>query len=215
MNRWYGAAAGAAILFLAGCATPKLDFEETSPRISEFNPRTVVVLPFTNTMGSEAINEKANSVMTSEIAQAHLFDRVVDPAQVRQVMASDAKWLDYIVQYRTKWTATGMSDAASAKAIANAFKVDSIVFGEVTQWGTQKSDGKVYTRAGCNFRWVDANSGEVLWKASHVGETSKDDYGLGGALVNAAFGTKDDGPEKTFRAVLQYMFKAWPKEHGK
>lgn len=186
-------AAGLAVA-LAGCVA--LQFSEVSPRFSELHPKSVAILPYTNTMGLENANEATNNAMAKSILTAKLFERIVDPGQVRGAMGSNEELLNAITNFRTKWVATGMSDKNQAALICKTLNADSIVFGEITQWGEQSSGLQKFYRAGMTLRWVD-QSGEILWKAAH---TIEEKGGLFGSV------------QSTMNRVVNMFVAAWPKQ---
>ena len=187
-------AAGLA-LALVGCVA--LQFSEVSPRFSEFHPKSVAILPYTNTMGLENANEATNNYMATSLQKSKLFERIVDPGQVRGAMGSNDELLNAITNFRTKWVATGMSDKNLAGFICKTLNADSIVFGEITQWGEQSSGLQKFYRAGMTLRWVD-QSGEILWKAAHTIEEKGGMFG--------------GGVQGTMNSVLNMFIMAWPKQ---
>lgn len=203
-------------MFVAGCnVKPQLDFDEASERINEFNPKSVVVLGFVSSMGSDAVTTKANTIFIREFSKSKLFEKVIEPGQVQSAMAQDPRIVDSIANYRVKLFAAGVSDKATAAWIGQKFGVDSIILGDVNQWGTIKAGNTKYIRAGVNFRWVDCKSGEILWKVSHSGQTAVEgSSGLAG-LIGAALGEKEPDPSDTFAGVVRTIIAAWPKEVAK
>lgn len=187
-------AAGALVLIMAGCAT--LQFSEVSMKFNDLNPRSVAILPFTNLMGLENANEHTNNYMATSVMKANLFDRIVEPGQVRAAMGSNDELLNAITNFRTKWVATGMSDKNLAAFICKTLNANSIVFGEITQWGEQSMGFSKFFRAGLTLRWVD-QSGEMLWKAAHTIEQK-------GGLLGSVQGTMNQ--------VVNMFVAAWPKK---
>ncbi len=162
------------LLMLAVCAflvegcTPKVDFSEVSPKIADFHPKSVVVLPFTNSIGMESANQATNAKVVGDLQKSGRFDSIVEPAKVKQMMVSNPKVLDVLTRYRTTWTAAGICDPKVSAWLGQAFHADSIVFGEVTSWSEETTyNHHIYT-SGAALRWVDAASGEVFWKASET-----------------------------------------------
>lgn len=186
-------AAGLAVA-LAGCVA--LQFSEQSLRFAEFSPKSVAMLPYTNTMGLENANEATNNEFAKRLLNSKLFERIVDPGQVRAAMGSNDELLNAITNFRTKWVATGMSDKPLAASICQTLNADSIVFGEITQWGEQSAGLSKFFRAGMTLRWVD-KSGEILWKAAH---TIEEKGGMFGSVQN------------TMGRCVGMFVMAWPKK---
>jgi PBP1b-binding outer membrane lipoprotein LpoB len=192
------------IMLVVGC-TPSLQYSEISPRIDEFKPTSVAILPFTNSIGMEQPNEATNNRFANSIQSHGMFQRIVDPAQVQAFMASHDAATDVITKFRTKWVATGFSDKASTAWIGQALNTDTIIFGEISQWAkTNYGDQYVY-RAGLNLRWVDCKTGVVLWKASHVLENHN------GVLCIIGCSSV----EGTMQNVVDAIVGAWPKPQTK
>jgi hypothetical protein len=188
------------IVFLVGC-TPALQYSEVSPRFSEFKPTSVAILPFTNSIGMEGPNDATNSRFAGAVQASGVFQRMVEPGQVKAFMGSHDAAIDVITKYRTKWVATGFSDKASSAWIGQALNTDTIIFGEISQWAkTSYGDQNVY-RAGLNLRWVDCKSGEVLWKASEVLENHNGILCIIGC----------SSVEGTMQDVVDRIVSAWPK----
>ncbi len=152
-------------LMIGGCA-PAIQFSEVSPKIDQFHPKTVVILPFINTVGMEVANTATNTKMLQCLTDCKLFDRVIPPDAVKQMMLSTPSVIDVVTRYRTVWTATGTADPKISVWLGKAFGADSIVFGEVTGWSESANMSHHIYDAGLALRWVDATTGEVLWKAS-------------------------------------------------
>lgn len=193
MKKRYAYAAAAVIL--AGCAG--LQFSEVSQRFSEFHPTSVAILPFTNTMGMENANEATNNSMLSAINKAKLFDHVVDPGQVKQAMGTSDELVTAVTNLHSKWAATGLPDKNLSAMICKTLNCDSIMFGEITQWGKQTSGLQTFCRAGVAIRWVD-KSGEVLWKAAH----SVENQGMFASI------------EGSMSQVINAIVNAWPKHQA-
>lgn len=196
-----GAIAVAAFL-TAGCAA--IDFSETSGNLDAFNPKSVAILPFTNSIGIEAANETCNSLLAQQIVKRGFFARVAEPGQVKAAMMSNDALLNAITAYRSKWVATGMSDGAQAAAICRALGVESIMFGEISNWGKQSAGLDKYYRVGINLRWVEATKGEILWKASHTVEQK----------VSFLGGMVSDGQKDVAGTVVNMIMNVYPKKKG-
>jgi hypothetical protein len=152
-------------LMLTGCM-PQIQFSEVNPNISQFHPKSVVILPFTNSVGMEAANRETDEKMVKCLTDSQLFDRIVTPAEVKAYMVQNQAVIDLITRFRTVWTATGTMDPKVTAWLGKAFHADSIVFGEVTAWSESANAAHHFYDAGLALRWVDAPSGEPLWKAS-------------------------------------------------
>jgi hypothetical protein len=153
-------------LFVGGC-TPALQFSEISPKIAEFHPKSVAIMPFTNSIGMESANNLTNQKLIDAINKDQLFSQIVDPSQVRAKMMSSQSLVDVVTRYRTTWVATGMCDPKLSAWLCKALGADSLVFGEVTAWSEDTTPYHHFYNAGIALRWVDA-SGEILWKCSEV-----------------------------------------------
>lgn len=198
MKKWFLCLG--ALALLTGC-TPTLQYSEISGRFGEIKPTSVAILPFTNSIGMEAPNEITNTRFAMGVQQSGQFTRVVDPGQVKAFMVSHDAALDVVTKYRMKWVATGFSDKASSEWIGKALNVDSVIFGEISQWQeTVYGDQKIF-RAGMNFRWVDCKTGEILWKGSQVMQNNN------GVLCVLGCSSV----EKTMQDVIDRIIAAWPK----
>ena len=144
-------------------------------------------------------------MLLTELSKAGHFDSVVDPGQVKAQMAQNDKLVQAIVDFRTKWVATGISDKNAVAYIVKTFNVESIIFGEVSQWGTQSFRLKKFTRAGLTMRWVDSGSGEMLWKASHTIQEEQ-------SLMFLAVMGGGDPALGTMKEVIGMIVAAWPKK---
>ena len=198
MKTRHVAAAGLA-LALVGCVA--IQYSEVSPRFSEFHPKSIAILPYTNSMGMENANESTNNSMAKQVLESKMFERIVDPGQVRGAMGSNDELLNAITNFRTKWIATGMSDKNAVGYICKTLNADSIVFGEITQWGYSMIGGKRVFRAGMTLRWVDT-SGEILWKGAHTMEKGASIFNV---LGNSGVGQCMDD-------VIHQFILVWPKQ---
>lgn len=195
-----GLAAGAA-LALQGCA-PQIDYSEVSGNFAAYSPKSVAILPFTNSMGMEAANEAVNSIWTNQLTKSKKFERIAEPGQVKQSMMSNEALINLITSFRMKWVATGMADGKAAAEICKILNVDSIIFGEITQWASAQVGSDKVARCGLAFRWVESSKGEVLWKGTHIGQFKGD------MLFSAIAGR--DPLKKAAENVSMQIIAAWP-----
>ena len=152
-------------LLAAGCTHP-MQFSEISPKISQYHPKSVVILPFTNTIGFDLANDSANMKLFQGLSKAGAFDRIADAGQVKAFMFQHPGAIDVITKFHNTWVATGMFDPRYSAWIGKAFNADTIIFGEVTAWNETETPRNHIYNAGLAMRWVEAASGDVLWKAA-------------------------------------------------
>lgn len=190
---------GLAVLGLGGCM-PAIQFSEVSPKIDQYHPKSVVVLPFTNSIGMESANDQTNAKVVKALSDTGYFDRVVTPADVKNFFMQNQSAIEVVTKYRTVWTATGMSDPKLSAWIGKAFHVDSIVFGEVTTWAEEATPSHHIYDAGLALRWADAPSGEALWKCSEALEL----YAGNPCIFDCS------KPEKVMDMVMQIVMQNWP-----
>ncbi len=114
----------------------------------------------------ENANDLTNQKMVQVLTDTNFFSRIVPPGDVKALMLRAPAAIDVITRYRSTWIATGTAEPKISAWLGKAFNVDSIVFGEVTAWSESANMSHHIYDAGLALRWVDAASGEPLWKAS-------------------------------------------------
>ncbi len=184
---------------VSGCA-PTLNYSEINQNIANFHPKSAVILPFVNSVGMDSANDYTGLTLVNTLNTAGLFQKIIGPEQVKAMMVQYPSVIEAITRFRTTWLATGTIDPKLVGWIGKAFNVDTVVFGEVSTWTKLTGNSHYFYQAGVAMRWVDASSGQALWKMSHVGMT------MSGFIC--IFDCSSI--EKTMDQTMDLVVKSWP-----
>ncbi len=141
-------------LWLAGCGGvapstyvhPNYDFS---------NVKKVAVLPLENLTSDQTAGEKVRKIVVTELLASGVVD-VVEPGQVNKALA---------VQNLQN---PGAMSPEESKKLATALGVQLLIVGSVESYDRVQVGGVQAPEVTLTLRGVDAESGTVVWAASHT-----------------------------------------------
>jgi curli biogenesis system outer membrane secretion channel CsgG len=166
-----------AVLWLAGCAEtapttyvhPNYDFSRV---------KKVAVLPLENLTVDQTAGEKVRKIVITELLATGIVD-VVEPGQVNRVLAN-----------QNIQNVTAMLPE-EFKRLAAALGVQMLIVGSVESFDRVQVGGVQAPEVTLTLRGIDADSGTIVWAASHT---------QGGATVAARlFGLTGDSLSEVAR----------------
>ncbi|MEQ1976008.1 DUF799 domain-containing protein [Xenorhabdus sp. SGI240] len=173
MKRFLGAIGFLFLLVLAGCANNK-PYDYSALR--ESKPKSILVLPAINKSVEVQASGSFLSQVTYPLAESgyYVYPVAVVEETFRQNGVTEAQDIHDI----------------SYKKLYDIFGADSVLYLNITQYGTQYQVINSDTRVSATARLVDLRTGKQLWNGSATASsTENDNYssgGLIGMLVSAA-----------------------------
>jgi hypothetical protein len=138
-------------LFASGCAKDAQSFRHPEADLSSIN--RVAVIPFENLSTSQFAGEKVSMVYLSELLSDMDID-VVEPGEVARVLQADGG------------VAKDKLGQAEVKSLGAALKADTLIFGAVQEYGTVRVRNENYPVVSISVRWVDAQTGTIIFMGS-------------------------------------------------
>jgi TolB-like protein len=181
-NRWIvqrltGYGLLVAVLWLAGCArTAPTTYVHSNFDFSRV--KKVAVLPLENLAADQTAGEKVRKIVVTELLAAGIVD-VVEPGQVNRVLVA-----------QNIQSVTAMSPE-EFKQVGAALGVQMLIVGSVESYERVQVGGVQAPEVTLTLRGIDADSGTIVWAASHT---------QGGATVTARlFGLTGDSLSEVAR----------------
>lgn len=118
----------------------------------------VAVIPFENLTSSQFAGEKVTTIYISELLM-NVDIEIVEPGELTKALAAQG-----IVGSRLS--------LSEIKAVGRAVKADTLVFGSVQEYGQQRIRTESYPVVSLNVRWVDVNTGTIIFMGTAAEEGS-------------------------------------------
>ncbi|RJP21799.1 MAG: hypothetical protein C4520_09075 [Candidatus Abyssobacteria bacterium SURF_5] len=141
------------VLFLvlnAACARDRNSFRHPEADFSSIT--RVAVIPFENYTNSQYAGDIVTMIYMSELLM-NVDVEVVEPGEVARALGADG-------------TRAGKLSQSEIKSIGSALKADTCIFGTVQEYGTVRVRNENYPVVSVNVRWVDAQTGTIIFMAS-------------------------------------------------
>lgn len=116
----------------------------------------------------ELESEIAGNVITDALTKIKHFQRVIDPATVRALMAANKVLQETVINYLAKLRLLGISEKELSQKIGEAFRADTFIIVDIGRWGTMRWGGKGYAEVSFAIKMVDSETGTIIWKAGHA-----------------------------------------------
>lgn len=145
-----------AVLF-AGCVTrggqafrhPEADLSAIS---------RVAVLPFENYTTTQFAGEKVTAIYISELL-LNIDVEVVEPGEVAKVL-------------QTNGIIGSKLSQSQIKSVGQALRADTLIIGNVQDYGRERFRNESYPIVAINVRWVDVNTGTIIFMGTASEEGS-------------------------------------------
>jgi len=153
-------------ILLFSCSS--INFNEESPLAKDFKPKAVVILPSIKMPeGVDFDAEKLAKIIYDELIKMKKFDRVVEPKDALATLSANQELQSNMLNYITKLRTLNISDADLSKKIGEAYGVQALIVVEASKWGYTKVLGEKTAEVSITLKMIDAETGNVVWKASH------------------------------------------------
>jgi hypothetical protein len=149
---------------LSGCAG--VNFSQVSPEARDFHPRSIAVMPAT--VGEyESSRDVVEQVVSASLLKTGYFENVVDSTSVKTQVAGSAELANDVSSFIQKLNTIGVSDKEAISRIKTSVNTEAVFLTYVTSWGYGRSEGNKVARVGLGVKLVNAENGQLVWKANH------------------------------------------------
>lgn len=161
-------------LLLFSCSS--INFNEESPLAKDFKPRAVVILPSIKMPeGVDFDAERLAKLIYDKLIDMKKFDRVVEPKDAQSILGQNQELQVNMLNYINKLRTLNISDGELSKKIGEAYGAQALIIVEASKWGYTKILGEKTAEVSITLKMVDADTGNVVWKASH---SEQEEYSL-------------------------------------
>jgi hypothetical protein len=161
--RRYGATVLCFMLIL-GCGG--LRYSQLAPEVKDFRPKKVGVLP-----ADVGTYEEARGVMediiAGELVRRKWFQNVVTADTISRQFRINEEMGKVVREYVAKLKTVNFSDPELSKRIGELAQVDAFLVVNVDYWQYTMEDRDKVAKVGMGVKMIDADTGIVMWKASH------------------------------------------------
>ncbi|HOW56896.1 MAG TPA: hypothetical protein PKZ12_02760 [Smithellaceae bacterium] len=152
------------IAFLVGCGG--LRFSQVSPEAKDFHPKRIAVFPAD--VGSyEEARGIVEKVVAGVIAEKKWFADIMDVESLNRQLAANEELRKAMETYLSKLKTVNFSDDVLSKKIGQLAKVDAFLLIGVDYWNYAVENDRKVGKAGLSFKFIEAASGKIMWKAGH------------------------------------------------
>jgi hypothetical protein len=144
---WGYGATVLSLLMILGCGG--LRYSQAAPEAKDFRPKTVGVLP-----ADPGTYEEARGVIDEIIA-------------VSRQLQSNEEFRKAVAEYLAKLKMVNFSDPELSKIIGRIARVDAFLVVNVDYWQYTMENKEKLAKVGVGIKMIDANTGIVMWRASH------------------------------------------------
>ncbi len=152
------------VVMLFGCGS--IRYSQVAPDAKDFHPEKIGVLSV-----DVGIYEEARSVIGQIIADCLVnkgwFAGVVTSETVESRMQSDDELGKTVFDYIAKLKTVNFSDPDLSRMIGEAYHIDAFLIVNVDYWNYTVEDGDKVAKVGLGLKLVEAETGEIVWKAGH------------------------------------------------
>lgn len=158
------------LLILACASEPKQFVVRSLPLVTRLN--RIAVFPLENLSEIPEAASRVTNILSSELYNAQIVN-IVEPGEVQQ----------FILRSRIR-QATQL-DVNTIREASRQLNADGIIFGSLNEYEMISTDLGTMPAVSITLRLVDANSGEIVWAATHSLEGSFKEKAFGIGRVNS------------------------------
>jgi hypothetical protein len=152
-------------LALSGCG--KLRNAYLAPEAKDFHPKTIVVFPVEVGVYGDA-GGVIDKVIAGVLTNKTWFSGVVASDAINQTVSSSEELRKALGDYLAKLKTVNFSDPDLSRYIGRTVGVEALLVANVDHWTYTVEKDKKLARVGLGMRMIDAATGKIMWKASHV-----------------------------------------------
>ncbi len=155
-------------IFLAACGS--LRFSQVAPGIEEFHPQRICIFPVNPGVYKGDAGDVVDDIIADLVKGNGWFSAVVSPQEVLKNAESDRELKDAVDVYLAKLRTLSFADPELGRYIASTLNIDAFLVVDVDFWNYTTQEEDKIVKAGFSMKLVSAQTGEVMWRASHCDE---------------------------------------------
>jgi hypothetical protein len=161
--RLYGAIA-VFLLLILGCGG--LRYSQVAPEAKDFRPKKVGVLPVDVGTYEEA-RGVMDDIIAGDLVKRKWFQDVVAADSISRQLQANEDLRKAVAEYMAKLKTVNFSDSALSKKIGELAQVDAFLVVNLDYWQYTMENKDKLAKVGMGIKMIDANTGVIMWKASH------------------------------------------------
>ncbi|MBI5118298.1 hypothetical protein HZA56_17620 [Candidatus Poribacteria bacterium] len=153
-------------LMLSGCSQSRQFLVRPAPAAARLN--RIAVFPLENLSGTPDAGDRATASLVSKLYNSNLVN-LVEPGEVEQFIL------------RSRIRVAGELDLDTIREASRQLAADGMIFGSVNEYTYITTDLGQLPTVSMALRLVDANTGEIVWAATHSlqGDFKETVFGIG------------------------------------
>jgi hypothetical protein len=163
-NAWVYGATVLSFLLILGCGG--LRYSQLALEAKDFSPKKVGVLP-ANVGTYEESRGVIDDIIASELVRRKWFQDVVAADSISRQLQANEDLRKAVMEYVAKLKAVNFSDPELSKRIGELSQVEAFLVVNVDYWQYTMEDREKLAKVGMDIKMIDANTGIIMWKASH------------------------------------------------
>ena len=163
-NAWVYGATVLSLLLILGCGG--LRYSQLALEAKDFSPKKVGVLP-ADVGTYEESRGVIDDIIASELVRRKWFQDVVAADSISRQLQANEDLRKAVMEYVAKLKAVNFSDPELSKRIGELSQVEAFLVVNVDYWQYTMEDREKLAKVGMDIKMIDANTGIIMWKASH------------------------------------------------
>lgn len=163
-NRWAYSATILSLLMILGCGG--LRYSQVAPEAKDLRPKKIGVLPADLGTYEEA-RGVVDEIIAGDLVRRKWFEDVVAADTISRQLQSNEELRKAVAEYLAKLKMVNFSDPELSKIIGRIAGVDAFLVVNVDYWQYTMENKEKLAKVGMGLKMIDANTGIVMWKASH------------------------------------------------
>jgi hypothetical protein len=153
------------MVLIVGCGA-NLRYSQVAPEAKNFHPKRIAVFPV-DVKGYPEAGGVIDQIISTVLVDRGWFADVVSADGVKKLMGSNEEFKKAVTEYLQKLQTVNFSDPDLSRKIGQALPGEAFLVVQVDEWNyVIQSDDKV-AKVGLEIRLVEAETGKIIWKASH------------------------------------------------
>jgi hypothetical protein len=152
------------LLMILGCGG--LRYSQVAPEAKDFHPKAVGVLPADLGTYEEA-RGVIDDIIAGELLRRKWFQDVVAADTISRQLQSNEEFRKTVTEYLGKLKMVNFSDPELSRKIGRIARVDAFLVVNVDYWQYTMENKERLAKVGMGIKMIDADTGVVMWRASH------------------------------------------------
>ncbi|MFH1080531.1 MAG: hypothetical protein V1766_09790 [Pseudomonadota bacterium] len=161
---WVYGATILSLLLILGCSG--LRYSQLAPEVKDFHPKKVGVLPV-NVGTYEEARGVIDDIIADELVKRKWFQDVVAAGSINRQLQANEDLRKAVMEYVAKLKTVNFSDPKLSKRIGELAHVEAFLVINVDYWQFTMENKDKIAKVGMSLKMIDADTGIVMWKASH------------------------------------------------